>query len=329
METISENIKDLIIDSLTGDINEEGNRNLEKWIAESKENENYYTSMRKLWLSGYLRKEDFSMYDPQKAFKEKTRTENRLPKFIRITSYIAAASVLLFVFTYISFRSGKSRVEKAFANIIVEVPFGSTSNIILPDGTKVCLNSGTRIEYSQGFGVTDRNVKLEGEGRFDVGKCDDLPFNVSSATMSVHDIGTVFNICDYESEDKAYVTLEEGVITVENLLKTSSILTVKPDHRVIINKDDGSIKIEDYNAQKAVLWTEGILSFEKESLQNLAKKLERAYSVKIILDSEEIKNLHFYGDFSVKNQTIEDVLNKLSATNKINYRIENEIIHFF
>ena len=79
--------------------------------------------------------------------------------------------------------------------------------VMLPDGTAVWLNAGSQLSYSQGFGITDRNVRINGEGYFEVGKGSDMPMSVCSSNMCVRDIGTKFNFRDYPEEPTAEVTL--------------------------------------------------------------------------------------------------------------------------
>ena len=81
-------------------------------------------------------------------------------------------------------------MEQAFAMIKVEAPQGSTTKMTLPDGTEVWLNAGSRMEYSQGFGVRDRRVKLSGEGYFEVHHNTAMPFIVNSSSLNVQVLGT-------------------------------------------------------------------------------------------------------------------------------------------
>ena len=79
----------------------------------------------------------------------------------------------------------------------IKVPKGMKERIILADGTKVWLNSGSCLTLSPGFGQTDRELQLEGEGMFEVAKDKHKPFIIRSGDIRVRVTGTVFNFKSY------------------------------------------------------------------------------------------------------------------------------------
>ena len=56
------------------------------------------------------------------------------------------------------------------------------------------------------------------------------------------------------------------------------------------------------------------------------KELERSYNVRIQIANEELNHIKFYGNFIRREQTIQEVLDILSATGKINYRQKDSVI---
>ena len=85
--------------------------------------------------------------------------------------------------------AGRSECKDTFADISVEAPLGSRTKLYLPDGTLVWLNAGSRMTYSQGFGVDNRKVELEGEGYFEVQRNEKLPFFVKTKDLQFAGIG--------------------------------------------------------------------------------------------------------------------------------------------
>ena len=71
---------------------------------------------------------------------------------------------------------GWNKYKRGIFDIIVEAPLGSRTKLTLPDGTLVWLNAGSRITYSQGFGVGNRKIELIGEGYFEVKRNEEVPF---------------------------------------------------------------------------------------------------------------------------------------------------------
>lgn len=101
----------------------------------------------------------------------------------------------------------------------MEAPLGSRTKLTLPDGTLVWLNAGSRITYSQGFGVGNRKIELIGEGYFEVKRNEEVPFLVKTNSLLVKVLGTKFNFRDYPDDAEAIVSLSEGKVALNNLLK--------------------------------------------------------------------------------------------------------------
>ena len=80
-------------------------------------------------------------------------------------------------------------MKDTFADISVEAPLGSKTKLYLPDGTLVWLNAGSRMTYSQGFGVDNRKVELEGEGYFEVKRNEKVPFFVKTKDLQLQVLG--------------------------------------------------------------------------------------------------------------------------------------------
>lgn len=328
METISEEIKDLIISQLSGEIDTDGEETLQQWINSSHDHAEYYHKLREVWFSSAADESALSKYDTDtayanfKAFTVAHSHRQAAPhRNFRMFYYAAAAVALILVCSYISFKGGQNILKSDFANIVVAAPQGSKTNITLPDGTQVCLNAGSKIEYSQGFGIENRDVRISGEGRFEVKENDKLAFSVQSDNLHVKDIGTVFDFRDYPSDAEAIVSLEHGKVAVSNLMQKEAEKILSPNQRVILNKADGTMRTETCEASKAKRWIEGILSFRGESMKQIANELERAYNVKITLKSDSMSSLHFYGDFYTDKQSLKEILEQLSATGELHFSI--------
>lgn len=120
---------------------------------------------QELWFSA-LAADDSCAYNVDKAFdrfvsriQQKRRTVFNIPKIV----YGAAAVILLLIASTISYWWGERQLQNQFADILVEAPLGAKTKLILPDSTLVWLNAGSKIVYSQGFGVKDRHLRLNGE----------------------------------------------------------------------------------------------------------------------------------------------------------------------
>lgn len=184
MEEENKHIDELIANYLTEGLDKNALDELKTWIAASAENQQYFIRQREIWFSAVSR-EAASVYDKDKAFENfRNRVESQ--KEIQSTSrqgfnlsalwrYAAVVAIIIAV-GCISYWQGEVNVKDTFADISVEAPLGSKTKLYLPDGTLVWLNAGSRMTYSQGFGVDNRKVELEGEGYFEVKRNEKIPF---------------------------------------------------------------------------------------------------------------------------------------------------------
>ncbi|MDR3250729.1 MAG: DUF4974 domain-containing protein [Tannerella sp.] len=319
MEKEYSHIDELLAGYFSGNLAADGAAEVRDWSSASPENMRYLLSMREIWFSSLAA--DTSRYDSDEACRKflagKTKT-NRTAK--RTVWQIAAAVATLFIISYISFRQGSLHFEKALAEIVIEAPWGSKTRTFLPDGTLVWLNAGTKITYSQGFGIKERNVRLDGEGYFEVMRNGRLPFNVATDEMTVRVLGTKFNFRNYSDDDEAIVSLVEGRVLVNNNIKRGEKATIVRNRRALINKKTGRMSVSEINAKNTSEWTHGYLFFDEELLSDIVKKLERSYDVNITMETPEMKQLRFYGNFIRKEQSINDVLDALESTGRLKYK---------
>jgi ferric-dicitrate binding protein FerR (iron transport regulator) len=196
----------------------------------------------------------------------------------------------------------------------------------LPDGTLVWLNAGSSLTYSQGFGVDERRASLIGEGYFEVTENPKIPFCIKTGEMYVKVLGTKFNFSNYPNDEEAVVSLIEGKVQVDNLLAKKDRMEILPNQKVLLNKKTRIMRKWKQNARLAAAWTNGLLLFDEILLPDIVKTLERNYDVHIRLADPSLKSFRFYGEFIYREQSIRDILDILSATNKIRYSMAGKEI---
>jgi ferric-dicitrate binding protein FerR (iron transport regulator) len=323
-------INELLAGYFLGNLTAEQTGEINEWIAASEENRRYLMSMRDIWFSSLAA--DTSRYDSEKAYgrflNRQTAADGKTktPRVKRLAWQIAAAVATLFLISYISFKQGSRHFENALTDIVIETPWGATTKTFLPDGTLVWLNAGSKITCSQGFGIKERNIKLSGEGYFEVAQNERLPFNVLTDEMSVRALGTKFNVRNYSDDDEAEIDLLEGKVRINNLINKGENVNINPDRRLLMDKKSGKMFVSKINANNTIEWINGYVFFDEELLGDIAKKLERSYNVKIIMETPELKQLRFYGNFIRKKQSITDILDALASTGKMKYKIQNNEI---
>lgn len=237
---------------------------------------------------------------------------------------IAAAIVIgLFIGIYVT-SIKNTPVEPVY--YAAHSPKGSVSEMILPDGSVIFLNAGSRIKYSMEGKNGNREVFLEGEAWFDVEKNKKKPFVVHTPYYDVHVTGTRFNIKAYEADNELATTLEEGQIIIQSTEKLRLVqdIIVNPGEQVVLNKNSRELHIKQVNTKWFTSWKDNKLIFVNMNLKDLVVLLERKYGVDIEVKNTEILGLHFDG--TIKNESIIEFLEIVQKTLPINYKIVGQKI---
>lgn len=268
---------------------------------------------------------------------------------------MAAVFTIAFFLGTLSSRSDKSTFSKPVIAINyseIKAPFGSKSEITLPDGTEVILNAGSILKFRSDFNLNNRDLSLVGEAYFKVAKNIDLPLYVAAGNISIKAVGTEFNIKAYDDERTIETTLIEGKVEITHSGQNNDdnqYLDLIPEQKAIYMKDIDSFTLEKavrsdsvtvqpertfYNnilispkvdVDQVVAWTQGKLIIRGENLEKLCVELQRKYDVSIIFRDEEIKMYRFSG--VLLDETLEQVLNVIKLTAPIKYSLEGKSVY--
>jgi ferric-dicitrate binding protein FerR (iron transport regulator) len=321
----------LIAGFLSNKITDNELKELRQWLAESAEHVRYFEEQREIWFAA-VAADPTLKFDSEKAFKSFRNSFMQQPTpsrqvFWKHPAFRVAASVaILVVFSVLVFQWGERSSSRYLSDVTIEAPQGSRTRLLLNDGSVVWLNAGSRLTYSSGFGVSDRDIHLEGEGYFEVRKNAELPFRVHSDELVVTVLGTKFNFCNFPDDDEASVALLEGKVSYTTGSDVQEKVLV-PDQKVVLNKKSGLAQVVDVKANRSAEWTQGYLCFEDDLLTDIARRLERSYNVNIIIVDDTLDTYRFYGDFRRTEQSIGEVLEMLSSTNKLTYHIQGKDIY--
>lgn len=210
--------------------------------------------------------------------------EQRKPKYAakiswtRWLQYAAFVCVIAASFTLIRLNWGyfSAREEVSCKPFLVEAEKGQRACVTLPDGTRVWLNSHSRLEYSNSYGEKDRKVKLQGEAFFDVAKDSAREFVVDAGHLSVKVLGTTFNIKAYQEDDICVASLISG--SIQTKIGEKSI-QLQPDESIVYNKTNQNLHVERGLSERAMMWKNDELAFNGETLEEIAVILDRLYNV--------------------------------------------------
>lgn len=324
----------LVVAFVDNEISQEDFKHLEEWTFASEEHRQYVRTCIETLTAATLAS-DTTHFDSDKAFQRFSKRVNaermvnrrqavirQMPRWVK---YAAAAAVAVLILLPIgSYLTGRQQAEEHFKQICMEVPNGSQTTLTLPDGTMVRLNSGSKLTYSQGFGITDREVMLNGEAYFKVTHSEKLPFSIHTDNLDIIDKGTEFVCRNYGDEKQAEVQLLEGSVAIYNKTTSSnSELSIKPGERVVFNKADGTWEknVLYLNREQSIAMSE--LFFDNMTISDIAKVLIRCYGVNIKV-ARDISDKTFNGAFDRSKNTVEEILDDFSRTHQLNYKKTND-----
>ncbi|GAA4302540.1 FecR family protein [Aestuariibaculum suncheonense] len=218
--------------------------------------------------------------------------------------------------------SNDSGVEEVVFNTL-KIPYGKRFELTLSDGTNVSLNSGTTIKYPTKFiKGKNRQVYLSGEAYFDVAHDEDHPFIVNAEALNVQVLGTEFNVSSYQDDFITNVVLVKGKVSLseeDDAEKVNSVV-ILPGTKGVFNKELGSIETSTVNTDLYTAWMHGELVFRNTSFNDILKKIERHYNVKVINKNKALSKEVFNARFN--NQPIDSVLSYLNDSYNIKYKID-------
>lgn len=237
------------------------------------------------------------------------RTGNRmvfLKWLYRAAVILLIPVITLFVYTHLFEK------DHVVMNEIVSPP-GSRSFLVLPDGTKVWLNHGSRMVYPQRFTGGNRSVQLQGEGYFDVASNPSKPFIVESENWSVKAVGTCFNVKAYPDGSSFETTLESGKVSVQQNMqgKESVICIMSPGLHFVLNRSTNKYTLRQEETFKYVAWKEGKLVFDEDRLDKVAERLSQWYNAQIVLKDPRLHELTYKATFV--DETLPEILEMMQV----------------
>ena len=325
MKTENEHIDNLTRQFVQGDITAEGLCELNNFVRQSEENRQYVRNLRELLFDRAAAKahEEFDVEQAIHRFithvheGEADQKQTRR-KPIRLLIKIAV-TFLLILLPVAGYFLGMKKVNQQFAMIETSAPSGSQLTIVLPDGSKVKLNSGSTIRYSQGFGISDRKIYLQGEGFFTVKHNEQLPLSIVTKDVILHDLGTAFKVSNYKEDQHVMVSLYEGELSIDNLISQQKGLAVKPGERIVVNKATGQLHKESIKETMDEGASMNTLYFDNQPLEMIAPVLSRNFGVPIEVD-KEVRSKRFYLIFNKRTNNIEQILQTMAQTGHVKCR---------
>ncbi|HWI92040.1 MAG TPA: FecR family protein [Flavisolibacter sp.] len=221
----------------------------------------------------------------------------------------------------------------------VSSPIRSKTKLVLPDSTVVWLNAGSKLTYSEHFGITNRNTSLIGEAFFDVKK-GTVPFIIHANKMQIKVLGTAFNVRAYPDEKTTETSLIRGRVEIRLDKKPDRPFFLEPNEKLVVSNEQEEVKTKLQNKDPLVVlkpltrtvdstvvetsWVHNELVFQDENFHDIAMKMEKWYGVAIEFRDEKLANERLSGTFT--SETIDEALTALQLSTKFHYIIRGNLI---
>lgn len=355
MEKLNYNIDDIITRHLLGEASTEEQNLLLSWLKDDIQNQHYFFQMKEIWTASQIKNlnNTDTSWENLKAMMEKSKNielnSGKKKNYIKLFRYAAFIAVLvcigLLAYRYSSNVLNK-KAEITYTEIITSD--GQKKEVELPDGTKVWINSGTKLKYASNFGKTDRELFLQGEAYFDVKRDTSKMFIVRAENITIKVLGTSFNVKCYPELKTIETTVISGTVSLESNEKTEGkdivILNkkekatfLKNQQKMYVTKNPNEnpkstvepielkkLSISDEETKYIASWKDQSLSFNNESFEEMAFKLQKWYNVKITIKDEKLKDYRYKGKFD-NGKSIFEVLQVIKLTTPISYEYNEKV----
>ncbi len=200
----------------------------------------------------------------------------------------------------------------------LSIPRKGQYKLILPDGSKVWLNSESSIRYPVSFPDKERKVFVTGETFFEVAKDKNRPFRVERDDITVEALGTQFNVNAYSNEPYVATTLIEGSVLIskgsmENVLKPGQQAQLNGNNFQIVNAETNDI----------IAWKNNQFKFRNTPIDVIMRQIERWYDADVVYQD----NLSLHMNATIERDVpVSKLLHLLEQTDQVHFKIEGKKI---
>lgn len=304
---------------------------IETWINSSSENKKQFEKIKSNWDEFdivprmlYIPSQNLMWSKIEQKIKTApevifTHTRSFVLKAISVAAIISFTLGLGATLIYSEYKKPSFNIPSQ--KYTVKAPSGQKSQLTLPDGTNVWLNSGAEISYYSDFNFNNRKVELTGEAYFDVTKSDHKHFTVKADQIDVVVLGTKFNVKSVLEDPNIKITLLEGSVDIYSNIDKQILTNLQPNQKVEIQKDGLAFKVLQHDAHIDCLWTQNQLYFNNTPVNELWSTLENWYGINMTIVNANPKQTY---RFKLKTESLLELLQLINKLTPIQWDINGE-----
>lgn len=327
-------ISEITVHILNGEHSEEEMREFMQWYNASMENKELFFQIKHIYE---LRNKD-SNPDNEELLKswdrlmkkirlkqEPVRLKKSTNKNLLRKISIAGVAAVILILMIIGIRINYA--NNSWIEVQSNTP-GNIKKIELSDGSTVHLNASSTLKYPKKFNRKSRELFLDGEAYFNVTKDSSHPFIINLDNQQIEVLGTEFNVLAYSTDHIAVTTLITGSVKLTTFESDKSIkaeVILPPGDQAIFDKKTRTYQVVHAGTENVASWIEGEYSFKNKSLEEIINRLEKIYNITFIIQDESLKDKSYTGKF-FSYQTIDEIVDILNFKNDIKYEIDNDTV---
>lgn len=296
-----------------GNATPEIERQILDWVESSDLNRQLFLKERKLF-------DALLLHSSPGISKQQNKGSRRVLFQVAVMAASVAASVALAIgysiATFVN-SSGSSTSQ----SMTVSTRSGQKTQITLPDGSQVWLNSSSKLTYPSDFNVSDRRVDIDGEAYFEVAKADKKLFIVATGEVETVVYGTSFNVKGFSEENTITVALLEGIVGLHKSTDKQQLTVLHPNEMVTINRKNLNYLTRACDAYKESLWHLNKLMFDNIGYDEMWSKLEGWYGVEFKVMNAKPGTTYRY---TLKTETLTELLALINRVTPIDYTLNGE-----
>jgi hypothetical protein len=200
---------------------------------------------------------------------------------------------------------------------VIRVPKSFTYTTVLPDGTRVRLNAASCLKVPTDYGVSKREIYLEGEGYLQVTGNGSHVFTIHTPYAEILVLGTQLNVQTYDDMTRVVLVSGSAIVTCNEKKRQ-----LTPGQAASADKYKRMLHVEPFEKNRELGWLNGRYFYYGKSMRQIGNILERCYNVVVIVDSE--RNDLRYTGFIFKGNTLQTSLQELKRCNFINSYIDEK-----
>ncbi|MGN0190070.1 MAG: FecR family protein [Candidatus Cryptobacteroides sp.] len=305
-------IKELMQAYFQGNATADQVRELEAWVSLNGENRREFMYFKNIWEA------EHPCFDPEQVLQTKASAGRKLRGKMYghtfVSFWMKASAVLLLpvaaISVWLAVRNREMAQSVSGTEQTVAAAYGTVSNVHLPDGTVVFLNSGSKLSYNLSPLDNQRRVRLTGEAFFEVKSDKEHPFVVEAGAVDVVATGTEFNVEAYPG-CTSRVTLVDGSVSV---IRGSGTYPLSRGEQLVCDMD-GTVSSIRTDTFKWTAWKDGIIAFRGDSLSYVFEKLSQIYKADIVIDDPLVREVQIRATF--RDERLDEIMSLIEKCSPV------------